>query len=469
MKENRLAFWLCFGVFGTLTVLAIYFYQERIINLDMAFQAFLILKSGSLEIQSGRFGAAATQVWPWAAQAMGLPLKGVLMAYSVGHVLWPAFLALFCWRIGQWRWSLATGMVATILTTHTFYWLSEMPAGLSFLCAVFAWMHSRGSLSAFRWWEWPLWLGALTTAFYFHPLVLYAHTFLCLFFLLALHKPRSWAWMHLATLGVFGVLTFLKYKVFKLDWYDAAAIKRQEAFGKLWPNWFDIESNRAFFKWCVADYWLLWVVLAVSVIFYVGKQHWLKALLVLFWPLGFVLLVNVPFYEALGQQFYMENLYLPLGVFASIPLIFDVLGTQIKNDRLLLNGAVVLAILFGLNLFRIETAHGSWTEKLQWEKRFLKETSALPTRKIVLTEKQVPMDTLKMSWGSSFEFLMLSSLVHPDSSRCLIIHESPERFDSLLTRPQLFFGAFKNYPFHTLPTNYFNVRDTSHYVRWNLK
>jgi hypothetical protein len=165
----------------------------------------------------------------------------------------------------------------------------------------------------------------------------------------------------------------------------------------------------------------------------------------------------------------MENLYLPLGVFASIPLIFDVLGTQIKNDRLLLNGAVVLAILFGLNLFRIETAHGSWTEKLQWEKRFLKETSALPTRKIVLTEKQVPMDTLKMSWGSSFEFLMLSSLVHPDSSRCLIIHESPERFDSLLTRPQLFFGAFKNYPFHTLPTNYFNVRDTSHYVRWNLK
>jgi hypothetical protein len=467
MKDNRYALLLCIGLFSTSILLAIRFYQERIINLDMAFQAFLILKSGSLEIQSGRFGAAVTQVWPWAAQAMGLPLKGVLMAYSLGHVLWPAILAVFCWRIGQWRWSLAIGMVATILTTHTFYWLSEMPAGLSFLCAAFAWMHSRGSLSAFRWWEWPIWLGALVTAFYFHPLVLYAHAFLCLFFLLELHKPRSW--LHLASLGVFGILTFLKYKVFKLDWYDAAAIKRQEAFGKLWPNWFDIESNRAFLKWSITDYWMLWIVLAGSVIYYLWKQNWSKGLLVLFWPLGFVLLVNVPFYEGLGQQFYMENLYLPLGVFAAIPFIFDILGETIKNDRLALNGAVVLAILFGLNLYRIEEAHRPWAAKLQWEKSFLKETSTLSDRKIVLSEKQAPMETLKMSWGSSFEWLMLSSLVHPDSSRCLIIHESPERFDSLLTRPGLFFGAFKNYPFNELPGAYFNFQDTSNYVRWGEK
>jgi hypothetical protein len=252
MKDNRYALLLCLGVFSTLTILAMRFYQERIINLDMAFQAFLILKSGSLEIQSGRFGAAVTQVWPWVAQAMGLPLKGVL-------------------------------------------------------------------------------------------------------------------------------------------------------------------------------------------------------------------------FEGLGQQFYMENLYLPLGVFASIPLVFDVLSDSIKNDRLVLNGAVVLVILSGLNLFRIGAAHRQWAEKLQWEKDFLAETATLPNRKIVLTERQAPMETLKMSWGSSFECLMLSALVHPDSSRCLIIHESPERFDSLLTRPRLFFGAFKNYPFQELPDAYFNFQDTSNYVRWDVK
>jgi len=465
MKKNRLDLLLCLGVFGALCVLAIVFYQERIINLDMAFQTFLILKSGSVEIQSGRFGAAATQFWPWAAQAVGLPLKGVLMAYSLGHALWPAILAFFCWRIGQWRWSLAIAMVATLMTTHTFYWLSEMPAGLVFLCAVFAWMHAKGSLTAFRWWELPILLGALVTAFYFHPLVLYAHAFLCLFFLLDWNKPRNWAWMHLIALGVFGALAILKYKVLKLDWYDAIAIQRQEAFGKLWPHWFDIESNRKFLEWSVQDYWLLWTVIAVCVAYYIWRQSWAKALFVAFWPLAFVIMVNVPYFEAVGQQFYMENLYLPLAVFASIPLIFDVLRDQIKSDQLARSGMVALGILFLLNLFRITQAHQLWTEKLQWEKTFLKETANRSQRKIVLSEKQIPADTLIMTWGSSYEFLMLSALAHPDSARCLIIHDSPERFDSLLTRPHLFFGAFKNYPFEELPKEYFNFRDTSGYVR----
>lgn len=463
---RSLVVWLCLGVFGTLVLMARVWYKDRIINLDMAFQTFLILKSGSLEIQSGRFGAAATQVWPWAAQALGLPLKGVLMAYSLGHALWPAILAFFCWRIGQWRWSLAIGMVATLMTTHTFYWLSEMPAGLVFLCAVFAWMHSKGSFAVFRWWEWPLWLGALVTAFYFHPLVLYAHAFLCVFFLLEKDKPRTWAWMHLTALGIFGALTILKYKVLKLDWYDAVAIKRQEAFGKLWPHWLDIESNRKFLEWSTKDYWLLWIVIVACVVFYVSKRFWLKASFVAAWPLAFVIMVNVPYYEAVGQQFYMENLYLPLAVFASIPLIFDVLKEKNQPDQLTKNGVTILGILFTINLLRIGQAHQTWAEKLKWEQTFLEETAKRSERKIVLSEKQVPMQTLKMSWGSPYEFLMLSSLTHPDGARCLIIHDSPERFDSLLTRPRLFFGTFKNYPFEVLPKTYFNFQDTSGYIRW---
>jgi hypothetical protein len=465
MKENRLAFLLCLGVFGTLLTLAMVFYLERIVNLDMAFQSFLILKSGSLEIQSGRFGAAATQFWPWAAQEIGLPLKGVLLSYSFGHVIWPAFLAFFAWKIGQWRWSLAIALVATVMTTHTFYWLSEMPAGLAFLCAVFAWMHAKGSLQAIRWWEWPLWLGGLATAFYYHPLILYAHTFLCLFFLLDRSKTRAWVYLHLTALAVFAGLVVLKYKILKLDWYDASALKRQEAFAKLWPHWFDLESNRVFLEWSVSDYWLLWLVLFGNVAYYFWHKNWLKGLLVSGWSMGFVLLVNVPFYEAVGQQFYMENLYLPLSIFAAIPLVFDVLSGQNSSHPLDQKCFRILAIILVIGLLRIGLAHQSWSEKLHWEQKVLKETAPLQQRKRVLSDQQAPMKTLKMSWGSSYEFLMLSALAHPDSARCLIVNDAPQRFDSLLNRPRLFLGAFKNYPFEDLPVRYFNFQDTSGYVR----
>ena len=465
MNSNRLALFLCLGVFGMLLILALAFYQERILNLDMAFQCFLILKSGSLEIQSGRFGAAATQVWPWAAQAIGLPLKGVLIAYSLGHVVWPAVLAWFCWKIGQWRWSLAIGLVATLMTTHTFFWLSEMPQGLVFLCAVFAWLQSKGAMNAFRWWHWPLWLGSIITAFYFHPLVLYAAAFLSLFFALDRSKPRSWAFMHLSVLAIFIGLTILKYKILKLDWYDAAAIKRQEAFGRLWPHWIDLESNHKFLEWSMADYWLLWLVLLANVAYFIWKQNWIKAGLVAGWSFGFVLLVNVPFYEAVGQQFYMENLYLPLAVFAAIPFVFEVLSTQTKNDRLATNGAIALGILFAINLLRIGQAQQIWAAKLHWEQAYLQSTANFPKRKLVLADKDVPMDVLKMSWGSPYEFLMLSSLENPDSARCIIISDDANKFDPQLAEPRLFLGSFKNYPFEDLPQRYFRIRDTLGYVR----
>jgi hypothetical protein len=215
----------------------------------------------------------------------------------------------------------------------------------------------------------------------------------------------------------------------------------------------------------MADYWLLWLVLLANVAYFIWKQNWIKAGLVAGWSFGFVLLVNVPFYEAVGQQFYMENLYLPLAVFAAIPFVFEVLSTQTKNDRLATNGAIALGILFAINLLRIGQAQQIWAAKLHWEQAYLQSTANFPKRKLVLADKDVPMDVLKMSWGSPYEFLMLSSLENPDSARCIIISDDANKFDPQLAEPRLFLGSFKNYPFEDLPQRYFRIRDTLGYVR----
>ena len=67
---QRFFWWLGTGIFTLLTVMAVIFYQERMLFSDMAFQTFHILRTGSIQVQSGRFGAAGTQVFPWAAQAV---------------------------------------------------------------------------------------------------------------------------------------------------------------------------------------------------------------------------------------------------------------------------------------------------------------------------------------------------------------------------------------------------------------
>ncbi|MBK7936902.1 MAG: hypothetical protein IPJ82_07310 [Lewinellaceae bacterium] len=74
--DHRAVFRLGTAVYAALAVLAGVFYQERMTFMDMSFQTFHILREGTLQIQSGRFGAACTQVFPGWLKALGLPLKG---------------------------------------------------------------------------------------------------------------------------------------------------------------------------------------------------------------------------------------------------------------------------------------------------------------------------------------------------------------------------------------------------------
>jgi hypothetical protein len=463
MTHNRYAFGLFLSISVLLLGMAVWFYLERMTNLDMAFQTFLMLKSGHPEIQSGRFGAVVTQIWVSMAQWLGAPLKGVLLAYSLGHAVWPVLLAGISCYWGQWRWALTILLVATLMTTHTFFWLSEMPQGLALICVVYAWMHYKGDLKAFSWLDWLIWLVVLWTAFYFHPMVLYANLFIGVYFLMEPGRKRGWKAMHLVPIVVFVILAILKYKVLKLDWYDAAALKRQEAFGRLWPNWLDIDSNRQFLKWCAKDYRLVWLVIFGGVAWGAWQRQYLRAVWISACALGYVILVNVPFHDSIGKQFYMENLYLPLSVFAAVPLIFGVLE---QPERYLTRPAFLgLTALFVLSLFRIAQAGKEWSRRMNWEKQILQQTATLPKRKILMTEQQVPMDLLKMSWGSPYEFLLLSALQHPDSARCLIITDQPGKYDSLMTAPRKFLGTFRNYSLDSLPQRYFRVKDTNGYVK----
>lgn len=463
------------ATYAVLLVLAFVFYLERMAMLDMAFQTFHILRTGAIQIQSGRFGAAGTQVFPWLAQALGLPLKGVLLTYSAGHVLYYGVLFLLVAGVlRQWKWGLVLVLLATLMTTHTFYWLSEMPQGLAFLVLLLAGVHRYAAVQAparllARALPLLLLAAAVVTAFYFHPMVLHAMLFCGAYFLLEKPDPdpanarvlaRQKRWYGVV-LALFGAVAFVKYRVLPLDWYDAQALERANVFGDLWPHWFDIQSNRDFLRWCRTDYYFVPLLTLLNAGFFFWKKQVLRAGLVLAAPVAFVLLVNVPFHAG-DNQFYLENLYLPLGLFAAVPFVFGVLPGLLPANRVWIPVAVVAAV----GLVRIGLAHRPWTDRLYWERDFLAKTAPLEHRKLLLHDNQVPMDTLILSWGTAYEFLMLSALEHPDSARCLLVDESPERFDSLLARPRLFLGEFKNYPFEALPARYFRPADGDGYVRY---
>ena len=382
---KRFFFWLGIATFSLLGVMAAVFYQERMIFSDMAFQTFHILRTGSIQIQSGRFGAAGTQFFPWAAQAIGLPLKGVLLSYSIGHVLYYFGLFLFTHLVlRQWRWAAMIALTAVLMVSHTFYWLSEVPQGLAFLLTMCAWMDGKNNLREIRVWQWPMWMAGVATAFYFHPMMLWAMLFCCgLMVLISRDRPKQLLWA--TGLGLMLLTFILKYKILKLDWYDAMSLSRTETFKQLWPNWLDIQSNRDFWKWCLSDYCLIPLLYTVNILLLLWRKLWLLLAWCVLFPLAYILMVNVPFHTG-DRQFYLENLYLPLGVFVLLPLIWYIFPTNNTIPSRMNWWFGVFTTLVAVRLFHIYNTHESWTNRLNWEKDFLQNHSA---PKILTPEKEI--------------------------------------------------------------------------------
>jgi hypothetical protein len=436
--------------------MALWLYRERMLFSDMAFQAFHIIRTGDLQVQSGRFGAVGTQVFPWLAQGAGVPLKGVLMAYSLGHVLY--YAAIFGWImfvLRQWRWGLALVLLSVLMAAHTFYWLSEAPQGLAFLLAVLAWMDTKLTIREMRLWQWPLFLGAMVTAFYFHPMVLYAMVFCCVW-LFFYEKERAKRFVWAMGLLLFVALFIIKFKVLPLDWYDAMSLSRAEAFVTLWPHWIDIKSNRDFAQWLVRDYHFLPLFYVANAVALLRVRQWFLLVWSLLFPLGYILLVNIPFHGG-DNQFYLENLYLPLVLMVGIPFIFGPMPDWIRPQWLF----VALALVVSARIVHIAQTRTPWHQRLVWLEQLL-ATHAAP--KTIIKEKDLPQDLLRFTWGIPYETLLLSSLKGPEKSRLFLqTNEISPKLDSLARAGNVFLGSFRNYRLATFPRQYFGMDTVSAY------
>lgn len=102
--KNKHYFSLGLMAFLAISLLAGYFFRERVALLDAAYQLFMLIYKGDFAIQSGRFGAVVTQVFPLISVKLGLSLKMVMLSYSLSFPLSFVFIHplaiipfLFCW------------------------------------------------------------------------------------------------------------------------------------------------------------------------------------------------------------------------------------------------------------------------------------------------------------------------------------------------------------------------------------
>lgn len=450
---------LCSGIliYSLLGLLAALYYRERTVFADVAMLLFAILKDGHLAIQVNRFGAVLTQVFPLVCGKLHVPLMQTMVIYSEGFVLYNLVIFLLCFFITREKSFAATCMLFSVfMTTESFYWIqSELLQAIAFTVLFFALLTRKNYLKDREVVPIFLLILMLITAIYFHPLLIIVFVFFSLFLLLDFRfvPTRKMIWSALITAAV---IMIIKNYFLPVPGYDANASESIRNFRGLFPHYFNLRSNTDFLNDLLRKFYLLIPSLLLMTVYYFRNRRYKKLLLCWSFVLGYLALVNITHTQ--GDSFYMESLYLPLSVFVIVPLMFDVFPAFSFPVQFGIMNVIIIT-----RIISIQQAHIPYSQRIVWEENFLKKTESLPQKKLLIDEKEVPLDTLKMAWGSPYEFWLLST-IKKNETRSVVITDHPEAFGWALADNKSFITKWGVFKYDQLPERYFTMHDTSYYV-----
>ena len=131
--------------FVSYAFLALYYFKERCLYIDSAFQLFKIINFENFNIEASRYGVFFTQLLPLLAIKLGLPLKTRLVIYSLSFVIVYYSVFLLCYfKLKEKTASFIIPVVLIIgISNGFFYLVTEIYQAIIFLIAFYAWISNR--------------------------------------------------------------------------------------------------------------------------------------------------------------------------------------------------------------------------------------------------------------------------------------------------------------------------------------
>jgi hypothetical protein len=456
-SHSKRIFWLGVFSYTILAILAIFFYKERTVFCDVAFRFFAIIKADECAIQANRFGSYFTQSFLYLSQTIGLPLKYVMINYSVGFVIYKALAFFICLKVlKKPQFALTILLVDVLIVSETFYWIqSELVESLTFLVLYFAFLQysAERKVSILRL---VLLLGMLITSVFFHPLSFINLTFLTIFLFLSTENTTFKKYLLIGFPIMLSIL-IIKSLYFKTA-YDTSATSGLNNFVRFFPDYYSIKSNRHFGYHVLTDYYFLPIFWVTLLAYYAKARQKIKFALIFCFVFGYLLLINVSLPEG-HIIFHMESFYMPLSLFVALPFVVDILPLLAKKQAL-----VLLFFIISCRLVHIGFQHEKFTAPIEWKEDLIKKTAHLENKKLAIYYKDAP-ENLMLTWGSSYEFWMLSTLA-TGVSRSIIIYDNPKTMTpGRIANKNVFLSQWGGSAYKDLPKAYFNFQDsTSGYV-----
>jgi hypothetical protein len=406
------AAYIALGALAVLLAGSVIFYKERMLLCDDAHIAFHIINYGTLQIQQLRFGAFITQCVPLLLAKMHLPLKTILIGYSLSFNLFYFIVAcMLVFRFRAYALAVLMAFYFTLIASDTYYWTNnEIHQGIAWMFLCFGYIFSPGRQRNFVSVIIVLLLvGGL--AVITHPLVIvpfvFLAAFLCMDASLCPFTKNQTIILAIITLALFAIRIIISSQ--GAD-YDKRMVDKITA-----PS---MEMAVDLLKNTVKNYWLLPFLFIAGLVTMLKQKKYLPATWVSVFCIGYFIAITMTFKGYLA--FYTESELMPAIIFITTPFVFLILPRMKAQQVVLLIGFIFL-----VRLCYIVVASGEFSDRLTAINRTLFWMQRNNISKQVLLKEGDKIDPLWMlEWGMPAETFLASALNGDKPQRqFLILHK----------------------------------------------
>jgi hypothetical protein len=425
-------------LFTTLIALAVYFANERIIYTDTAVYMDVMIQERALFIATNRFISVFAQLLPWLGIYLGLPLKTLIILYSLNAMLLPVIGAFICFHIFKSK-ETALGLLLfyLIMNFWLFYYpVSEFQMGLCFLFVYHAFL-----LHYFKNENRKLWVFVLMSLFMMitiaisHPLSIFVIVAWLAWWLLEYPYGRKWILALPLTIALASCLIRDHFfNAFVGDQaYDEQKREGLQNFLRPLKDYFKGELYPSFLKTLTDHYFVFLLMFMMLVLYFLLKKKWLQAIALPAIVFGFWLLVTVSF-PGTPYGTYAEHLYQAVPFFVALAFgryVFRILYSPVIRLLFLLGCS-------GIMLGKIYSNHDYFSRRLHWYRNFIGLMHDHHIQKAALNPDYILSENKYDYWASRYESLLLSSLHSPDSSAYFLVVWDAARLNKNLEHSDVF-------------------------------
>jgi hypothetical protein len=386
-----------------LFALSIYLYKERIFA-DSGFYVSQFINNRFFWIECQRIVLAFSQILPLAGVWAGIPLKYVLLLYSVSHVAFFYGLFLFVYYgIRDRRSGLLIILSQTVGIMHSFFTpMFELYYGVPLLITFYAFWR----LNLDRPFVTFILLVLEILLLLSHPLAFMLFIFLILYDLPEKRVNKKPLYLYLLIFIVFiGVIV---YKYFTMCEYETGKLAWQ----------FNLSENKtylqllnpAYYKtmalFMVKYYWEVLVALLVVTVMLLYQKQWFRLLVMYGFLAAYLFLVNSAY--IMSPSRYMEQVMFPIVPIVFMPLIYNFPkgpSPGIRNISVLL-----ISALIAYRLFVIYEGSQIFVRRTEQMENLIAASRQLGGSKFYAESENIDRGYTQFNWSYPLETLLLSSI-----------------------------------------------------------